>query len=111
VFFPVRLTIRHMPQAPPMRPMITKTGTWPTAPAIRSTIPRPSEMAPKTGPCGRFATGADDLDAGGIGPWGAGPYGVGPGGWAGCGPGGVCAGPGPGPVHQVAPAGAIVWRS
>ena len=68
VFLPLRLTIRHMPQAPPMRPMITRTGTWSAAPAIRSTIPRPSEMAPKTGPCGRFATGADGVDAEGIGP-------------------------------------------
>jgi len=82
-----------MPQAAATRPPITMMDTWPTAPMIRSKIPRPSVMAPATGPgCGFVADagGADadgpgtgapgpwGTDPGGTGPWGTAPGGTGP---------------------------------
>ena len=66
-----------MPQAPATRPPITMMATWLAAPMIRSTIPRPSAMAPATGPSRGLA--ADAGDAGADGPGTGGPGAGGPG--------------------------------
>jgi hypothetical protein len=80
---PALVTSRHMPQAPATRPPITMMDTWLAAPMIRSTIPRPSATAPRTGPAADFAAraggagapGAGTPGQGRTGPWGADPYG------------------------------------
>src|ERR1700722_7915399 len=91
-----------MPHAATMRPMIT-TANWDApAPAISITMPTPSAMPPKVCACCRLDTGPRGRGAGGC---------LSCCGWDGC-----CGSLGWGepasfPYHQVAPGGAIVWRS
>ena len=68
-----------MPQAAATSPPITMMATWPAAPMSRSRIPRPSAMAPATGPGRGFvaAAGGDDADGPGLGDPGTGGTGAG----------------------------------